>query len=280
MRHTLAHILSGDGIEICAVGEPTPVAPGATARYASFAQAEADAWGAGGVRPDIALKQPGAAPKALLDGKPLSFVILNAEALERSADPLTMIQSWARCLRPRGLLLLGARIRSTGPTNRQPTPLAHLWADHKRRRTTACSEHLLADRLERDPDAFADPLNIALLLSYMATVKQFVLDEDSWALINASNRQAVEETLALEPPGLRHHALSLPVLIAGLDALNETGEFIVSPCDIARDRGLDPQQILICRRHPASILGRKEGRRVIDDEVSMVRRQLATFEPL
>ena len=282
MREALAHVFNGSGVEVCAGEHLSPVAPNAQVKHAAFEVTDPSAERAGLIGPqvNIVLRQPGKPPKSLSDGSPLSFVLLNAEALERSSDPLTMIESWEQCLRPRGVILLGVRIRSGPSAMRITTPLAHLWSDYKRRRTSACHEHILADRLERSPDSFVDPTNVALVISYLATMRQAWMDADSWALVSNANREAVEKSLAHEPADVRHHSLTLPVLLAGIDALNDTGQTILVPCDIAISRDADPQHLLVCRKYPSSILNRSDGRLMLQDEVAMVRRQLSTLKNL
>jgi len=126
--------LRGDGIEIGALHQPLPTPRGARVRYVDrLSGRELRAH-----YPELAGERL-VEPDVLDDGERLArfadasldFVIAN-HFLEHCQDPIGALRSFARTLRPGGVLFLAVPDKRHSFDRERPvTPLEHLWRDHR-----------------------------------------------------------------------------------------------------------------------------------------------------
>jgi hypothetical protein len=279
-RRTMALTLNGKGVEVCAARELTQLPRGVLAKHVSHltTHQHLDAFGATAPPVDVTVRDLSSAWTGTQSQSRIDFVILNTEAVRYSPNPLGLISAWCDQLAPRGVMMIAVPSRARRSAGGRPvTPVEHLFADFKRRRTTACDEHRLANAFEDNPNQFPDPLRVGLVLAYLWALRLYELDAHARRLLGTKNEEYVSSLLEAPVRNLRHHVFSLRSVLSAVDLVNAESSALLAPYDVSLGRSTDEEDMIAFRRFEKASLKTRHGKAHLAECTAMFRRQAASF---
>ncbi len=279
-RRIMSLTLRGDGVEVCAVRELTQLPHGVLAKHVSHLTTDQHRLAFGSTTPpvDVTVRDLSSAWTGAPSQSRIDFVILNSDAVRCSPNPLGLMSAWCNRLAPHGVMMIAIPSRARCSAGGRPvTPVEHLFSDFKRRRTTACDEHRLANAFEDNPNQFPYPPGVRLALAYLWALRLYELDPQARRLLGSKNEEYVSSLVAAPAQNIRHHVFSARTVLAAVDLINTESSFLMTPYDVSLGRSLDEEDVITFRRIEKVSLKSRHGKALLADCTAMFRRQAATF---